>query len=305
MRASVLHRYGGPEELTVAELPRPVPGPGQILVRAAASAVNPVDIEVRSGQAAAHVSHPFPMVLGWDLSGTVEECGSGVTRFAVGDPIVAMSAQMATGVGTHAEYVALDAALAAPAPRGVDLVEAAALPLAGLTADQALELLAPEPGSTLLVTGAVGAVGGFAVQLAAERGVKVLALARPSDVEAAKALGAHEVFTAERPVPHGAADLLLETAGQPGAVDGVRDGGRAVSIVPTAAPKAERGIDVRMSFVEQDGDRLARLSRLVSESVLTLRVGEVFSLAGVAEAHRRLAAGGSRGKLLIAPDRAV
>ncbi|MEU7580461.1 NADP-dependent oxidoreductase [Streptomyces sp. NPDC041068] len=302
MRATVLHRYGGPEQLTVAELPRPVPGPGQILVRAAASAVNPVDIEVRSGQAASHVNHPFPMVLGWDLSGTVEECGSGVTRFAVGDRVVAMSAQMATGVGTHAEYVALDTALAAPAPRGVDLVRAAGLPLAALTADQALDLIAPEPGSTLLVTGAVGSVGGFAVQLAAERGLKVLALVRPTDVEEARALGAHEVFTAENPVPHGVADHLLETAGRPGAIDAVRDGGTAVSIVPTKPPVTERGIDVRMSFVEQDGDRLARLSRLVGESVLALRTAEVFSLDGVGEAHRRLAAGGSRGKLLIAAE---
>ncbi|MEU3898130.1 NADP-dependent oxidoreductase [Streptomyces sp. NPDC045251] len=302
MRANVLHRYGGPEQLTVVELPRPVPGPGQILVRAAASAVNPVDIEVRSGQAAGRIGHAFPMVLGWDLSGTVVQCGDSVTRFAVGDRVVAMSAQMATGVGTHAEYVALDAALAAPAPRGVDLVHAAGLPLAGLTADQALEALGPAPGSTLLVTGAVGAVGGFAVQLAADRGLKVLALVRPADVEAARALGAHEVFTSERPVPHGVADHLLETAGQPAAVDGVRDGGSAVSIVPTAPPAAERGIDVRMSFVEQDGDRLARLGRLAGESVLTLRTARVFSLDEVGEAHRRLAAGGSRGKLLVAAE---
>lgn len=301
MRATVLPEYGGPELLVVAELPVPEPGPGQILVRTAASAVNPVDLEVRSGSAAEHIRHPFPMVLGWDLAGTVAGVGEGTGRFAVGDEVVAMSAQMATGVGTHAEYVALDAALAAPAPAGVDLVHAAALPLAGLTADQALELLAPEPGSTLLVTGAVGAVGGFAVQLAAARGVRVLAHVRPGDEESARALGAETVITSDRPVSAGVADALLETAGLPGTLAAVRDGGRAVSIVPTAAPAAERGIDVRMSFVEQDGERLARLSRLVEDGVLTLRVGGVHGLDGVGAAHRLLAAGGTRGKLLITP----
>ncbi|MEU6484243.1 NADP-dependent oxidoreductase [Streptomyces sp. NPDC046887] len=301
MRATVLSRYGGPERLTVAELPRPVPGSGQILVRVAASAVNPVDIEVRSGRAAARIGHGFPMVLGWDLAGTVAQCGADAHRFATGDRVVAMSAQTATGIGTHAEYVALDERLAACAPRTGDLRRAAALPLAGLTADQALELLDPAPGDTLLVTGAVGAVGGFAVQLAAARGLTVQALVRPGDEEAARALGARAVFTDRAAVPAASADCLFDTAGDPPALAAVRDGGRAVSVVPTRPLLAERGIDVRMSFAEQDGDRLTRLSRLVDDGVLTLRVAEVFSLATVGEAHRLLAAGGTRGKLLIDP----
>ncbi|MFH8607513.1 NADP-dependent oxidoreductase [Streptomyces sp. NPDC018029] len=301
MRASSLPRYGGPELLTVAELPRPTPAPGQILVRVAASAVNPVDLEVRSGAAAGNIRHGFPMILGWDLSGVVEECGPEVDRFTAGDRVVAMSAQMATGVGTHAQYVALDAALAAPAPSTAELPHAAALPLAGLTAHQALEALAPPAGGTVLVTGATGAVGGFAVQLAVSRGLKVLAFGRPDDTDRLRALGAHETYSDEHPVPPGAADALLETAGLPASIAGVRDGGRAVSIVPTAPPVAERGIDVRMSFVEQDGRRLEELSALVDEGVLTLRVAATFPLAEVGEAHRRLAAGGSRGKLLISP----
>ncbi|MEU6991760.1 NADP-dependent oxidoreductase [Streptomyces sp. NPDC046465] len=301
MRASTLPRYGGPELLTVAELPRPTPGPGQILVRVAASAVNPVDLEVRSGAAADNIGHGFPMILGWDLSGVVEECGPGVDRFAAGDRVVAMSAQMATGVGTHAQYVALDAGLAATAPHTAELPHAAALPLAGLTAHQALERLAPPAGGTVLITGATGAVGGFALQLAASRGLKVLAFGRPDDADRLYALGAHEAYSGENPVPPGAADALLETAGLPASIAGVRDGGRAVSIVPSAPPVAERGIDVGMSFVEQDGQRLEVLCGLVNEGVLTLRVAATFPLAEVGDAHRRLAAGGSRGKLLISP----
>lgn len=301
MRATVLPQYGEPERLVVAELPAPAPAPGQILVRTAASAVNPVDLAVRSGSAAEYVKLPFPMVLGWDLSGVVEALGEGVTRFAVGDRVVAMSAQMATGIGTHAELVALDAAIAAPAPRGADLVHAAALPLAGLTADQALEVLGAESGSSLLVTGAVGAVGGFAVQLAAARGIRVTALVRPGDEELARSLGASEVLTSDEPLPRGTVDALFETAGYAGAVAAVRDGGRAVSIVPAAAPEAERGIEVKMSFVEQDGERLAKLSGLVEAGTLTLRVADVLDFADAALAHKRLAAGGTRGKLLLAP----
>lgn len=302
MRALTLPQYGDPDQLTVAEVPRPVPGPGQILVRTAATAVNPVDLLVRSGALADSLAHPFPLILGWDLSGTVEAVGEGTERFAPGDRIVAMSAQYATGVGTHAEYVALDAALAAPAPTTVDLVHAAALPLAGLTAYQALERAALRDGETLLVSGAVGAVGGFAIQLAASRGTRVIALARPQDAGLARELGAESVISSAEPVPSGIADVLLETAGiAPRVIGAVRDGGRAVSVYAPEPPKEERGITVSQTFVEQDGDQLAILSGLVDEGVLTLRVAAVSDFAGGPEAHRRLAAGGTRGKLLLTP----
>ncbi|MEU3529650.1 NADP-dependent oxidoreductase [Streptomyces sp. NPDC038707] len=299
MRALTLAEYGGPEVLTVSELPVPSPGPGQILVRTTASAVNPVDLLVRSG--AITPEHPFPLVLGWDLSGTVEAVGEGVGRFAPGDRVVAMSAQYATGIGTHAEYVAIDASIAGPAPRTADPVHAAALPLGGLTAYQALEKLAPQPGERLLVTGAVGAVGGFATQLAAARGVEVIALARPQDAELARQLGASTVLSTDEPVPSGVADLLLETAGTPEVIGAVRDGGRAGSVYAPEPPKAERGITVLQTFVEQDGDQLAVLSDLVDRGVITLRVAEVGDFSFGPEAHRRLAAGGTRGKLLLTP----
>ncbi|MER5741159.1 MULTISPECIES: NADP-dependent oxidoreductase [unclassified Streptomyces] len=302
MRALTLAEYGGPELLTVTELPVPTPRSGQILVRTAASGVNPVDLLVRSGAMAENISHPFPLVLGWDLSGTVVAVGDGVDRFSPGDRVVAMSAQYATGIGTHAEYVALPAAIAAHAPRTVGQVEAAALPLAGLTAFQALEKLAPRPGERLLISGAVGAVGGFATQLAASRGVEVIALARPQDARLAKELGAATVLPADEPVPAAIADVLLETAGiAPRVIGAVRDGGRAGSIYAPEPPKAERGITVLQTFVEQDGDQLDVLSKLVDEGVLTLRVAEVGDFSFGPEAHRRLGAGGTRGKLLLTP----
>jgi NADPH:quinone reductase-like Zn-dependent oxidoreductase len=304
MRALVLPQYGGPESLTTAELPEPRPAAGQLVVRTAGAAVNPVDLLTRSGALAEHIGLPFPMILGWDLSGVVTQVGEGVTRFSAGDRVVAMSAQMGSGAGTYAEFVTLDAAAAAPAPHVDDLASAAALPLAGLTAHQALDALTLQPGSTLLVSGAVGSVGGFAVQIAVARGIRVVAHVRPGEGEhdLALSLGAESVVPSDQPVPGGIADALLETAGIPDQViGGVRDNGRAVSVYAPNPPKEERGIGVSQCFVVEDGDRLAALSALVDEGVLTLRVARRFGLADGAEAHRRLEAGGVRGKLLLIP----
>ncbi|WFE57281.1 NADP-dependent oxidoreductase [Micromonospora sp. WMMD712] len=302
MRAVLLSAFGEPDRLATAEWPVPEPGPDDILIRTAGAGVNPVDLQTRAGQHAAHSKVELPMVLGWDVAGTVVEVGARVRRFAPGDPVVAMSAQMATGRGTYADHVVVAADIAAPAPRSIALADAAALPLAGLTADQALDLLDTPPGGTLLVTGAAGAVGGFVVQLAVARGLRVLAVARARDEALLKELGAERVVTDET-IPRGAADALVETAGLPGAIAGVRDGGTAISIVPTRPPLTERGIDVRMSFVEQDGTRLARLVGLVDEGTLTVRVAERLDFSAAAEAHRRLAAGGVRGKLVLVPAR--
>jgi NADPH:quinone reductase-like Zn-dependent oxidoreductase len=301
MRALTLAEYGPPEVLTVSELSTRAPASGQILVRTAGAGVNPVDLLTRSGVAADMITHPFPLTLGWDLSGTVETVGEGVERFAPGDQVVAMSHQIRTGIGTQAEYVALDASIAAPAPRTVDLVPAAALPLAGLTAYQALQDLALQPAEKLLVTGAAGAVGGFAVQLAAGRGVEVIAIARPADVELVRRLGASTVLSSDEPLPGGIADALLETANlAPKVMGAVRDGGRAGSVTMDP-PTEERGITVLRTFVEENGEQLAVLSGLVDDKVLTLRVAETGDLSFGAEAHRKLFAGGTRGKLILVP----
>ncbi|MFD4681704.1 NADP-dependent oxidoreductase [Streptomyces sp. NPDC058461] len=305
MRAVVLTTYGGPEHLAVSDVPEPgAPEPDGVLVRTAAAAVNPVDLQTRAGLHRGHSAVGPPMVLGWDVSGTVTAVGAEVTRFRVGDRVVAMSAQMATGRGTYAEAVALPEDLVAPAPASVPLTEAAGLPLAGLTARQALDLLALPPGASRLVQGAVGAGGGLAAQLARLRGLTVAAQVRSAaDAERARALGAERVLVGADPadLPSGAFDGLLETAGLPGAVAAVRDDGRAVSIVPTRVPAAERGIRPVVSYVEQDGTGLAVLSGLVDRGDLTLRTAKALGFEEAGEAHRLLAAGGVRGKLLLLP----
>ncbi|MFE5732116.1 NADP-dependent oxidoreductase [Streptomyces sp. NPDC056528] len=305
MRAVVLSAYGGPERLEVARLPEPsAPDASGILIRVAAAAVNPVDLQTRAGSHADHSAVRLPMVLGWDVAGTVTAVGRDVVAFRPGDHVVAMSAQMATGRGTYAETVSLPADIAAPAPRSVPLTAAAGLPLAGLTAQQALDALDLPEGATLLVTGAVGSVGGFAVQLAALRGLRVVAqVRRAADADEALALGARDVRVGADPSPVAgpAVDGLLETAGLPRAIGAVRDGGRSVSIVPTRRPAAERGITATVGHVEQDGARLAELAGLVDSGGLRLRTAGEFGFDGAAEAHRSLARGGARGKLLLLP----
>ncbi|MFI8191494.1 NADP-dependent oxidoreductase [Streptomyces sp. NPDC085946] len=288
--------------MAVRELPDPAaPEPGGVLVRTAAAAVNPVDLQTRAGLHQGHSPLRPPMVLGWDVSGTITAVGEEVTDFRVGDRVVAMSAQMATGRGTYAETVALPADIVAPAPLSVPLTDAAGLPLAGLTAAQALDALALPAGSTLLVTGAVGSVGGLAVQLARLRDLTVVAHVRAAgDADAARALGAHRVVVGEEPTD-ARADGLLDTAGVPGAVAAVRDGGRLVSIVPTRVPAAERGIRVSVSHVEQDGAGLAALGALVDRGELGLRSAKELGFEEAGEAHRILGAGGVRGKLLLTP----
>ncbi|MFE4513113.1 NADP-dependent oxidoreductase [Kitasatospora sp. NPDC056783] len=306
MRAVVLSAYGGPEQLTVSHVPEPAaPDASVLLVRVAAAGVNPVDLQTRTGLHAGHSALQPPMILGWDVAGTVVAVGDDVTAFRPGDRVVAMSAQMATGRGTYTEMVALPADIAAPAPASVPLTTAAGLPLAGLTAQQALDALGLPEGATLLVTGAVGSVGGSAVQLARLRGLRVVAqVRRAADADEARALGAHEVTvgTAEAPPAGGpAVDGLLETAGLAQAIGAVRDGGRAVSIVPRRPPAAERGITVTVNHVEQDGARLAALTALVDRGALRLRTAREYGFDDAAEAHRSLAGGGVRGKLLLVP----
>jgi NADPH:quinone reductase-like Zn-dependent oxidoreductase len=185
MRAVQIDRHGGIDVLTLREVPTPVPAAGEVLVRTIASSLNPVDWKTRVWDR----GPAFPMTLGWDLSGVVAH--STVPRFAPGDRVIAMSGQIATGLGTWADLVAVPARILTAAPRRLPLVEAAALPLAGLTASQALERVKPGPGERILLTGAVGGVGSLAIQLARRSGARVDALvSRPGHVPAARELGA-------------------------------------------------------------------------------------------------------------------
>jgi NADPH2:quinone reductase len=306
MRAVMIRSFGGPEVLEVAEVPVPEPGPGQLRIQVAAAAVNPVDVQTRSGALAAGGLLPprEAIGIGWDVAGTVDALGPQVTAFRPGDPVIGLSDRLALPLKTQAEYVVLDAGAVASVPTGTDLIAAATLPLGGLTAAQALDIAAAEPGDTLLVTGAAGAVGGFTVQLAAAAGVRVVAVAGAGDEELVRGLGAEffvprtaDLPAAVRDVVPGGVHAAVDAASLGMlALDAVRGGGSLVSVLGNA-PTPLRGIRVSNVWIRADGPRLAALAA----AGLRPRVADVLPLDEVAAAHRRLAAGGLRGRLVLVP----
>ncbi|MEU1405492.1 NADP-dependent oxidoreductase [Streptomyces sp. NPDC005728] len=296
MRAAVVTTFGGPEAVEIADVAVPEPGAGQVRIKVAAGAVNPVDLAVRAG---VFGGAGRTLGLGWDVAGTVDAVGV-AAAWQVGDAVVALAAGVADPLGAHAEYVVVPADAVAKAPATVDAVHAGTLPLNGLTAVQALDLLDLAPGASLLVTGAAGAVGGFAVQLAAQRGIAVTGQARAVDEELVRSLGAAD-FTADGVAP-GSVDAVLDAAmlGEP-ALEWVRDGGVFVGAQPGRQPAPVRGVRTTAVEVSADGARLAELVRLVDEGALTLRVAETYGLEEAAKAHARLAEGGVRGRLVLVP----
>lgn len=291
MRAAVVTTFGGPEAVRVVETELPEPGARQVRIKVGAAALNPVDAGVRAG---AFGGAGKQVGLGWDVAGTVDATGV-ATAWNVGDEVVAIDHGVAKSLGTHAEYVVVDTDAVAKAPTTADAVHAATLPLNALTAVQALDLLELTPGQSLLVTGAAGAVGGFAVQLAVHRGISVTALARETDEELVRSLGA-------TPFEGGAVDAVLDAAilGER-ALEWVRDGGAFVGVIPQAEPASVRGVRTGAVAVSADGARLAELVGLVDEGVLSLRVAETYALEDAAKAHGRLAEGGVRGRLVLVP----
>ncbi|MER5751379.1 NADP-dependent oxidoreductase [Streptomyces sp. NPDC002088] len=274
----------------------PEPGARQVRIKVAAAALNPVDAGVRSG---AFGGAGKRIGLGWDVAGTVDATGV-ATAWSVGDEVVALDYGVVKALGTHAEYVVVDTGAVAKAPATVDAVHAATLPLNALTAAQALDLLGLTPERSLLVTGAAGAVGGYAVQLAAHRGISVTALARKDDEDLVRSLGAAH-FTAGEVEP-ASFDAVLDAAVLGGAaLEWVRDGGVFAGVIPQAQPASVRGVRTGAVEVSADGARLAELVRLVDEGVLTLRVAGTYALDEAAKAHARLAEGGVRGRLVLIP----
>lgn len=305
MRAMVVRRFGGPEVLESVEVPVPAPGPGQVRIRVTAAAVNPVDLATRAGVlTAAGVIPPREVLgLGWDVAGVVE-AGSG---FRAGEPVIGLRDRIATPLGAYAEQIVLDASAVAPAPAGVSPAEAATLPLNALTAAQALDLV--ETTGSVLVTGAAGAVGGYAVALAHARKLRVVAVAAEADETLVRGFGADE-FVPRGPalgdrvralVPGGVDAVLDPALLGLDALDAVRGGGEFVAFAAGAAPLPLRGIRVRQVWIRADGERLAELARLAADGTLPLRVAGVLPLAEAATAHTRLAAGGLRGRLVLTP----
>jgi NADPH:quinone reductase len=302
--------YGGPEALEIFDLPEPRAGFGQVRIRVRAATVNPTDTAVRNG-ARAEAQREFtpPYVPGMEAAGVLDEIGDGVdTDLAIGDQVMAIVLPRGSH-GAYAEHVVVPIESVARIPRNATLVEAATLPMNGLTARLVLDLLALRPGQTLAVTGAAGALGGYVVQLAKAEGLRVIADASPADTALVRSLGADEVVArgddvAERIraiVPEGVDGLADGALLHEKALPAVRDGG-ALAAVRTVSYDSERGITIHPVWVREYAREQAKLDRLrqqAEDGVITLRVAATFAPEEAVQAHRILEAGGTRGRLVI------
>jgi len=316
MMKAVYHEDFGPVEvLQYGELPRPAPGRGEVLVRVRAAGVNPVDWKIREGLLKTRLPHQFPIIPGWDVAGVIAELGPGVGRLHKGDAIYAYARKPVIKDGCYAEYVTLPARQIAPKPESLSFEEAAGVPLAALTAWQALFDAADlRPGQVVLVQAAAGGVGSFAVQLAKHRGAIVIGTARAENHDYVRGLGADYVvdYTAtevgeevRRWFPRGV-DVALDAVGgatQVHTASLVRQGGTLVTIL---APQAEteavlkrRGARLAYVFVAPNAAQLRRLTTLVESGRLRVHLAATLPLSEAAEAQRRVQSGHTRGKIVL------
>ncbi|MFD9701324.1 NADP-dependent oxidoreductase [Lentzea sp. NPDC059081] len=311
MRAVVQRELGGPEVLVLDEVPRPVPVPTEVLVRVRAAGINPVDWKTRTGGGMAGVLGAPPFTLGWDVSGVVEEVGYGVTTLAPGDEVFGMP-WFPRAASAYAEYVTAPARQFARKPASISHEEAAALPLAALTAWQALTAAARvEKGQRVLVHAAAGGVGHLAVQFAKHLGAHVIGTASAAKHDWLRELGADEVIdyrsTRFEDVT-GDVDVVLDALGEHDdtalrSVGVLKPGGVMVcfsGFPPHAAAAAtDAGVRLTPFLVEPDGAALATIAGLVEAGEVTVRVDEVFPLDQVAQAHATSEANATSGKLVL------
>ncbi|MDX3853762.1 NADP-dependent oxidoreductase [Streptomyces sp. AK02-01A] len=309
MKAVALHRLGGPDVLELVELPAPRAGSGEVRVRVRAAAVNAADTAVRTGLFLTAGEEPrFPLVPGMEAAGVIDEVGPGATRWRVGDAVMALVVPQGPH-GAYAEQVVVSEHAIAAVPEGSDFSAAATLPMNGLTALMALDQLNLAPGETLGVTGAAGAVGGYLVQLAVASGLRVVADASDTDAALVRELGAHHVVPrgpkvaeAMRNATGGGVDALADCAAQnEQAAPAVKDGG-GMATFRYWDGQPGRGISLHTVMVSAYADAAAGLDTLreyVEEGTLTPRVAETLPPGEAATAHRRLEAGGVRGRMVL------
>jgi NADPH:quinone reductase-like Zn-dependent oxidoreductase len=296
VRAVLLREFGPPDVLQVEEVPEPEPIPTEVKVRVHAAGVNPVDFKTRAGKGMAGVMGEPPLVLGWDVSGTVVEVGAGVTRFRVGDTVFGMP-RFPREAGAYADYVTAPSRHFAAKPGVLSHEEAAALPLAGLTAWQiVVDAIQLQEGDDLLIHGAAGGVGHLAVQIAKARGASVVGTARSEQEAWLIGLGADRVidYRSERFQDQLAdLDAVIDFTGTngEGSLEVLRPGGILVSVPSgTSAELAAKATEAKRRvtgfLVEPDPVGLAGLEELVEAGRLRVHVDRLFDLAEAAAAHR-------------------
>ncbi|ROS73628.1 NADP-dependent oxidoreductase [Cellulomonas sp. PhB143] len=305
MRAITYSTYGHADVLELTEQPTPKVGPDSVLVRVKAASVNPVDWKVREGYLDAIMDVDFPVVPGWDVAGVVEQVGLDTPELQVGDEVFGYVRKDVLHGGTFAEYVSAPVRTLATKPASLSFEEAAAVPLAGLTAYQTIARTGVREGQTVLVHAAAGGVGSFAVQIAAARGARVIGTASEANHDYVRALGAEPVAygdgLAERVralAPEGV-DVVLDYVGGEALAttkDVLADGGTVASITEAAARDELGGV---YAWVRPSSGDLAEVARLIDAGSVRVEVAEVFELADAADAHRASESGHVRGKVVV------
>ncbi|MGB9031844.1 MAG: NADP-dependent oxidoreductase [Acidobacteriaceae bacterium] len=299
MKAIVLHQYGGPEVLKFEDYPDPVPGPGEVLVRVAASSVNPIDYKRRAGLTKDFYPMHFPGLIGVDMAGIVARVGPGVADFSVGDRVFAMADN------TYAELCVVKAAVLAKVPDGLDLIQAAALPLVTVTGNQLLAATGIKAGQTVMVVGALGNVGRSAVFTAKDRGATVIAGILKRQMDEAKTVGADQVIAtdddsaiANLPPLDAVADTVGRTTAEK-LIARVKPGGVYASVVGAPRNAAQYpSVKVAPVFSHFDRKTLEFMAEAVRDGKLVIPISEKLPLRDAAEAQAAAEKGGI-GKILL------
>ena len=310
MKAAVIDSYGPASVLTVRDVPRPAPGADQVLVETHASSVNPIDWKIRNGSLKLLMRLRFPLILGYDVSGRVVEAGPAVRRFKAGDDVFARVDSKAGGA--YAEYVAVGEGAAALKPKGISHEDAAAIPLAGLTALQALRDLGNiRAGGRVLVNGASGGVGVYAVQIAKALGAQVTAACGTSNIAWVEALGADRVVDYEKEDVLGDEpyDIVFDAVASLSYFKvrkALTQNGVYISTLPGPGlvlasiwTRLVPGRKARFVLMKPSGDDLAYLTKLIDEGKMRSVIDSTFPLEDIAAAHARSEDGHARGKIVI------
>ncbi len=313
MKAIAIENFGGADRLKLMELPKPVPQDNEVLIEVAYASINPVDWKIREGYLKDLLPHEFPLIPGWDAAGSVSAVGAKVKDFKPGDRVYAYCRKPLVRWGTYAEYVTVDAASAAPMPKNISFAQAAAIPLTGLTAWQALfDFAKLKSGQTVLIHAGAGGVGSLAIQFARHAGATVLTTASAGNHSYLKSLGAQHaidylatdfVAAAKQLAPQGV-DVVFDTVGgetQKRSLDVLKPGATLVSIVDAPDEKiaAQRGVRAGFVFVSPSGPQLREITQLIETGAVKPPRIEEMALKDAAAAHEKSSGRHVIGKLVL------
>ncbi|GAA5043191.1 oxidoreductase [Marivirga lumbricoides] len=308
MKAAILEEFNG--KLTIKDIDKPEVAEGKVLVRVKSAGINPVDQKLSEGYMKDNLPHEFPIILGWDLAGVVEECGHGAARFRKGEEVYAYARRPVLKEGTFAEYISIPESYLAKKPINISFEEAGAIPLAGLTAYQCIfDAARLKADETILILGASGGVGTFAVQLAKYHGSKVIAVASESNHQYLKDLGAdHCIDYKKENVPQevkklekeGVAVVLDAVGGDTTKMGAecLNKDGRLVSIASQGEGLPEE-TDFRFVFVQPNARELEHIKELVEAGSLKVHVEKKYDLQDINEAFEQIASGHTKGKVVV------